>query len=182
MAGHELPPFIDAERIETLVSRLAREIEKDHPDDEPLVVVAAMKGALVFCADLIRKLHVPIELELLQPRSYKGAERGQLIVEGRLDGLRIAGRNVLLVDCVLDSGHTLRALRSEIAQHSPATVRTCVLLRKSVEREAPVEPEYVGMNVEDAFIVGYGLDHANRWRHLPYIAVLPLETRTETTT
>ena len=92
-----------------------------------------------------------------------------------VSALRLTGRDVLLVDCVLDSGRTLAAVREAIGRQRPASLKTCVLVRKRRARDVPIEPEYVGVDVPDVFIVGYGLDHAGHWRHLPYIAALPVE-------
>jgi hypoxanthine phosphoribosyltransferase len=156
-----------------MVQRLAQEIQRDHPPDEPLILVAAMKGAICFCADLMRKLSLPLELELLQPSSYHGTERGELALAGRLDAHRIAGERVLLIDTVLDSGATLGALHRHVRGRGPGGLATCVLVSKRVPRQEPVQVDYVGMEIDDEFIVGYGLDYDNRYRHLPYIAVLP---------
>jgi hypoxanthine phosphoribosyltransferase len=171
----ELSPLISEERIREIVGRLASEVTADHPADETLVMVAAMKGAICFCADLMRQLDLPLELELLQPTSYHGRARGDLTLEGRLDVRLVAGEHVLLVDCVLDSGSTLGALHRHVAARGPASVKTCVLVSKQVQRAADVDPDYVGVEIGDEFIVGYGLDYADHWRHLPYIAVLQPE-------
>jgi hypoxanthine phosphoribosyltransferase len=155
------------------VAELATAIGRDYPAGELLLVVSVMKGALVFLADLIRRLPMPIEMELVEARSYRGAERQERVdVLDDLKALPVAGRHVLLVDCVLDSGHTLAAVRQELAALAPASVRTCVLLRKERPGVIGPEPDYVGLSIPDVFVVGYGLDHANRWRHLPYVAEL----------
>jgi hypoxanthine phosphoribosyltransferase len=174
--------MISEERIREIVERLAREIERDHPPGQTLVLVPAMKGAICFCADLMRKLHMPVELELLQPSSYHGQTRGELSLEGRLDPHRMAGEHVLLLDCVLDSGSTLAAMHRHAIARGPASVKTCVLVNKRVERAHEVQPDYVGVEIEDEFIVGYGLDCADRWRHLPYIALVPENERPEENT
>lgn len=155
------------------VAELAATITRDYPVGELLVVVSVMKGALVFLADLIRQLPMPIEMELVEAKSYRGTEREQSVhVLDDLTALPIAGQHVLLVDCVYDSGHTLAALRRELTALAPASLRTCVLLRKERPDAVGPEPDYVGLGIPDAFVVGYGLDHANRWRHLPYVAEL----------
>jgi len=155
------------------VAELAAAVTRDFPAGEPLVVVSVMKGALVFLADLIRRLPMPIEVELVQARSYRGTERQNRVhVLDDLTALPVAGRHVLLLDCVLDSGHTLAALHGELAAMAPSSLRTCVLLRKTRTDAVGPRPDYVGLDIPDAFIVGYGLDHENRWRHLPYVAEL----------
>ena len=144
----------------------------DHPDDEPLVVVAVMKGAVVFLADLVRNLRMPLEIELLQARSYDGKSRREVELLDDAAELDLRGRHVLLLDTVLDSGHTLSAVRSALLAGGPARLSTCVLLSKRRPRAVDIVPEYVGMEIPDVFVVGYGLDHDNRWRHLPYVAEL----------
>jgi hypoxanthine phosphoribosyltransferase len=174
------PPLrciVAEEDIRARVTELAAAIGRDHPDDEPLLVVAVMKGAVLFLADLVRRLHMPLEIELLQARSYDGAVRRQVQLLSDAAGLELRGRDVLLVDTVLDSGHTLGAVRSALLAGGPARLATCVLLSKRRAREVDVRPEYVGMEIPDVFVVGYGLDHGNRWRHLPYVAELVAEEK-----
>ena len=158
-----------ARRVEELAAAIARDV----PAGEPLAVVAVMKGALVFLADLVRRLPMPIEMELVEAKSYRGARRQERVsILDDVAALPVAGRHVLLVDCVLASGHTLAALRRELTALAPASLRTCVLLRKERADGVAPEPDYVGMSIPDVFVVGYGLDHGNRWRHLPYVAEL----------
>jgi hypoxanthine phosphoribosyltransferase len=177
--GWRIPVFrtiVNEARIRSAVRRLAAAIERDYGPQEPLVVVAVLKGALVFLADLIRRLPMPVEVELVAARSYCGTRR-EARVE-LLDDVRrldLRGKRVLLVDCVLDSGHTLRALQEAVEAEAPASLESCVLLRKARPGRPPVEPKYVGAEIPDVFVVGYGLDLGNRWRHLPYVAELPAE-------
>lgn len=169
-----LPELVSEGDIRKRVGDLAAAIARDHAGGEPLLIVAVMKGALVFLADLIRRLPMPLEIELVSARSYRGAHRQpQVEILDDVGSLQIAGRHVLLLDCVLDSGHTLTALREEITARGPAALKTCVLLSKVRPREVAIEPDYVGLEIPDVFVVGYGLDHGNRWRHLPYVAELP---------
>ncbi len=168
----QLRRIVGEEDIRLRVAELADAISRDHPDDEPLVVVAVLKGAVLFLADLVRHLHMPLEIELLQARSYDGVHRREVQVLDDASGLDLRGRNVLLLDTVLDSGHTLGAVRGALLAGGPARLSTCVLLSKRRPREVDVRPEYVGMEIPDVFVVGYGLDHGNRWRHLPYVAEL----------
>lgn len=171
--------IVGKEAIGARVAGLATLISRNHPDDEPLVVVAVMKGALVFLADLMRNLRMPLEIELLTARSYQGTRRREVQILDDAAELDLRGRQVLLVDTVLDSGHTLAAVRSALLAKEPARLSTCVLLSKRRERDVPIEPEYVGMEIPDVFVVGYGLDHDNRWRHLPYVAELAGAATTE---
>lgn len=167
-------PLVGEAEIHQHVSDLAAAITRDHPEAEPLVIVAIMKGALVLLADLVRHLSMPIEIELVNARSYRGAHRQDRVeVLDDVTPLGLEGKQVLLLDCVLDSGHTLKAVRDAIAQQAPASLKTCVLLSKQRPRSVEIDPEYVGLEIPDVFVVGYGLDYDNRWRHLPYIAELP---------
>jgi len=169
-----LPVVVSEAEVREMVARLSAEIARDHPDDEVLYVVAIMKGALMFLADLVRHLTMPIEIELVNARSYQGTQRqSEVEILDDVASLPIAGRHVLLLDCVLDSGETLAALRRQVSARAPASLKTCVLLSKARERTTDLRPEYVGRTIPDVFVVGYGLDCGNRWRHLPYVAQLP---------
>ncbi len=161
-------------RIAARVRRLAREIAADLGPDFLMVVV--LKGAFVFAADLARALHA----EGARPRvgflvlSSYGAgtcSAGRVNVLGEmLDD--VAGRGVLVVEDILDTGLTLAHARDRLLAHGAAGVRTCVLVDKPARREIPIEADYVGFDVGERFVVGYGIDHAERYRELPYLGVL----------
>jgi hypoxanthine phosphoribosyltransferase len=169
-AGPQFPCIASSEQLRRAVRSLAERIARDHHQEDPVLVLAVLKGAVVFLADLVRDLPIPLEIEFVSARSYRGRAQEEIEIRDDLDALGLQGRDVLLLDCVLDSGRTLTALRREVAARHPATLKTCVLLSKRREREVPIEPEYVGLAIPDVFVVGYGLDHNNRWRHLPYVA------------
>jgi hypoxanthine phosphoribosyltransferase len=176
----ELPVLVSAAQLRQRVMRLSTEIARDYGADEGLCVVAVMKGALVFLADLVRHLPMPLEIELVNARSYRGAQRQKEVkILNDIASLPLSGRHVLLVDCVLDSGQTLAAFHRQIAARAPASLKTCVLLSKSRPRSVDLSPEYVGLEIPNVFVVGYGLDYENRWRHLPYLAKLPKASRPE---
>lgn len=169
-----LPVLVGEAQIREQVARLASAIARDHPEGEALCVVAVMKGAMMFLADLVRHLPMPLEVELVNVRSYRGTHRqDKVAILDDLGSLAVTGRHVLLVDCVLDSGLTLAALRREIGARRPASLKACVLLSKTRRRTVDREADYVGLEIPDVFVVGYGLDHENRWRHLPYVAQVP---------
>lgn len=154
------------------VERVAAEITRVYRGREPLVV-AVLDGSVVFVADLIRRLPIPLRLAFAWARSYGGGtQSGQLTLGGIPGEAEVEGRDVLLVDDILDTGRTLTALRSELAALGAREVRTCVLLDKPTRRAAPCAADHVGFEIEDAFVVGYGLDHAGRYRNLPYLGVL----------
>ncbi len=161
---------VSRKRIQEAVRSLATAVAADHPDESALVIVAVLKGAVIFLADLIRHLPVPTEIEFVKVRSYDGTRRREVAVLDNLGALPVSRRHVLLLDCVLDTGRTLAALQERIHEHRPASLRTCVLLSKRRARDVPVTVDYTGLQIPDVFVVGYGLDHANRWRHLPYVA------------
>jgi len=156
-----------ARRIRT-VSRL---IHRDFAGRE-MVVVALLNGTVMFLADLIRNLSLPLRLDFIGVSSYGlGTESGDLVFtkELRLD---VRGRDVLLVDDILDTGKTLVRVKSKLKALKPRRIKTCVLLNKAARRVEDIEADYVGFEIPDFFVVGYGLDFAERYRNLPFVGVL----------
>jgi hypoxanthine phosphoribosyltransferase len=138
------------------------------------MVVGVLTGCLVFLADLVRRINLPLQIHLVQASSYRGEVTAPGQLRLRLDTLPdLHGRNVLLIDDILDTGHTLGRLVQELHRLGPASVRVAVLLRKEGRQQVECEPDYVGFVIPDAFVVGYGLDYNDEYRHLPHIAVLP---------
>jgi hypoxanthine phosphoribosyltransferase len=165
--------LIPAERIRERVTELARQIQGDYRD-QPVTIVAVLTGSLIFLADLMRHLTLPIRVALIQASSYRGAVTvpGQLHVQADLvPDLR--GRHVLVLDDILDTGRTLAHLVEHLRSLGPASLRVVVLLRKRARQVVAIEPEYCGFDIPDAFVVGYGLDYNDEYRNLPYIGVLP---------
>jgi hypoxanthine phosphoribosyltransferase len=167
--------LIDAGLIERRVGEMAAEIARDCAG-EVVTVVALMDGALFFVADLLRKMDLPIRLVTLSASSYHGgtASSGSLRVAWP-PGLNLAGQTVLLLDDILDTGLTLSEIRAELESHGPRWLRCGVLLSKKRDRVREVAAEYVGFEIEDEFVVGYGMDYDGRFRNLPCIGVLKLE-------
>jgi hypoxanthine phosphoribosyltransferase len=154
------------------VERVAAEVARVYRDDEPLVV-AVLDGSVVFVADLIRRLPIPLRLAFVSAKSYgTGTAGGPLALSGLPGEADVRGRRVLVVDDILDSGRTLQTLARELAARGARDVRTCVLLDKPARRAVPIEADHVGFRIEDVFVVGYGLDHTGRHRNLPHVAVL----------
>jgi hypoxanthine phosphoribosyltransferase len=158
------------------VERVAAEVSGEYQDgarqDEELLVVAVLDGSVVFVADLIRELRVPVRLSFVLARSYgQGTRSGPLALGGLPPAAEVRGRRVLLVDDILDSGRTLRTLRGELLALGAREVRTCVLLDKPARRQVAIEADHVGFVIEDVFVVGFGLDLAGRYRNLPYVGV-----------
>jgi len=140
---------------------------------KPLTVLGVLTGSIVFLSDLIRRMDVALRVGLIQASSYRGATTrpGELTINTELLP-DIKGRDVLLIDDIFDTGHTLKRLLEVIRRYEPRSVRSVVLLRKQGRTQVDVEPDYVCFVIPDAFVVGYGLDYNDDYRHLPYIAVL----------
>ncbi len=159
-------------RISRRLTKLGAEITKTYGRQE-ITVVAIINGAIFFTADLLRQVHSPIRLDCLRVSSYRnqtkstGAPR---ILDTLL--LDVEDRHVLLIDDILDTGKTLSTVVDELRKRKPATIRTCVLLDKKARREVEFESDFVGFNIPDRFVVGYGLDFAERYRNLPSIGIL----------
>ncbi len=165
--------LISAERIRERVDELGAEIATDYAD-RPLVVVGVLTGCLVFLADLIRRLNHPTQIAFLQASSYRGnaTTPGHLVINAELLPT-LTGRDVLLLDDILDTGHTISNLVTHLINKGAASVRTCVLLRKIGRQEVVFEPDYIGFEIPNLFVIGYGLDYNDEFRHLPFIAELP---------
>jgi hypoxanthine phosphoribosyltransferase len=165
--------LIPAERIQARVAELARQIAVDYRD-RPVTIVGVLTGSLMFLADLVRHLDLPLRIGLIQASSYRGAATtpGQLHIHPELVP-DVKGRNVLLLDDILDTGQTLAYLVQHLQSLGTVSLRTAVLLRKQGRQTVSLEPDYCGFDIPNAFVVGYGLDFNDEYRHLPYIAVLP---------
>lgn len=165
--------LIPADRIQRRVAELAGQIAADY-DHRPVTILGVLTGSLMFLADLVRCLDLPLRLGFLQASSYRGATTspGSLHVQPELMP-DVRGRHVLLLDDILDTGQTLAHLIRHLRSLDVASLRTAVLLRKQKPRSLSVEPDYCGFDIPDAFVVGYGLDFNDEYRHLPHIAVLP---------
>ena len=170
-ADPEVEVIFPAEAIAIRLGELAREIAGAGVDS--LMVVAILKGSFVFAADLIRALHgvgLAPEVDFMTLSSYRKARvsSGQVTILRDMD-LDVRGRNVLIIDDVLDSGRTLAFAKDLISARGAKTIRTCVLLDKQVKRAVHVEPDYCAFQCPDTFVVGYGMDVAHRYRELPFV-------------
>ncbi len=168
--------LFSAEEIQARVKQLAMEVEEACRGEE-VTVISIINGAIVFTADLIRRIRLPLRLDCIRASSYGDGTR-PIHAPKIIDSIRLAveGRHVLVVDDILDTGNTLRTVRNEILERSPASVRTCVLLDKKSRRSVDFEADLVGFDIPDEFVVGYGLDFSERYRHLPCIGVLKEES------
>jgi hypoxanthine phosphoribosyltransferase len=180
MASDQQPMrvLIDADQIHRRVAELARQIKDDYRD-QAMTIVGVLTGSLIFLADLVRHLDLPLRIALIQASSYRGATTipGELRVQAELvPDLR--GRHVLLLDDILDTGATLAHLVRQLQELDPASLRIGVLLRKQGRQQIPVTADYCGFDIPDVFVVGYGLDYNDEYRNLPHVAVLPGERGT----
>ncbi len=165
--------LLHADAIQARVKALADEIEAAYPKDEPIHIVCVLKGGFVFMADLVRSMTTRVSLDFIAVSSYGSGTKssGEVRFQKDLD-TSIEDRHVLLVEDIVDTGRTLKYLQQILARRVPRTLRTACLLSKPSRREVDVPVEYIGFTIEDRFVVGYGLDYDEKYRNLPYIAVL----------
>mgnify|MGYP001826779053 CR=1 FL=1 len=169
-----LPAVLISEaEIESRVSELAAEISRDYQDKGDIVLIGVLKGSFIFLADLSRRLSIPRTIEFIAVSSYpdgdvsSGAVRLVMDVRGNIED-----RHVLIVEDIVDTGHTLAYLMELLESHRPASIRSCALVRKAERAEVDVELDYLGFDIPDEWVVGYGLDYAEKHRTLPFIAEL----------
>jgi hypoxanthine phosphoribosyltransferase len=164
--------LISAERIHARVNEMAAEIARAY-EGKPVTVVGILTGCLIFTADLIRRIDLPLRVAFITASSY----RGEATVPGKLE-IRdellpdIAGRHILLLDDILDTGKTLTRVVAHLIDRGAESVKVGVLLRKIGRQEVPFEPDFVGFTIPDKFVIGYGLDFDDEYRHLPFVGVL----------
>ena len=167
--------LFDEGTILARLDQIAADISNDYRDRE-LTVIAILNGSLIFMADLLRRIPLPLKLDCLSVASYHGGlETSGEVIFRQVALPDVQGRDILLLDDILDSGNTLAAIREKLSTAGPRTMRVCVLLQKKKVRSRPVDADYVGFEIEDEFVVGYGLDYMERYRNLPCIGVLRKE-------
>ena len=160
-----LEEVISPSEVAAAVERLAKLINRDYKDKE-LVLVGVLKGSFIFMADLVRHLEIPVKIEFVRASSYGSGTSSKGAVElGGMD-LEIQGQDVIVVEDIIDTGQTLAAIIARMESKGPASIKVCTLLDKPSRRKTDYRPDYVGIKVEDVFLVGYGLDHAENHRHL----------------
>lgn len=170
-------PLFTSEEIQRKIHELGARISADYADRE-LLVIGVLKGALFFMSDLLRSLRISVRMDFMHCTSCsskgKGANPVQMISDLKED---IRDKHVLLVEDIIDSGVTVDYLKKMLLQRGPASLKVCVLLDKADRRQIPIEADYAGFRIPNKYVVGYGLDYKDRYRNLPYIAVLPTEER-----
>jgi hypoxanthine phosphoribosyltransferase len=166
-------PLISSEDIQRRIHSMAAEIERDYPDGEEIHLVGVLKGGFMFMADLVRAMSARVTLDFMAVSSYgKGTKSsGQVRVLKDLDS-SLEARNIIIVEDIVDTGLTLQYLQEILKARAPKTVRTACLLSKPARRLVNVAIDYIGFTIDDQFVVGYGLDYGEKYRNLPYIAVL----------
>ncbi len=164
--------LLSADEIKKIVSELAEKINADFKG-QPTVAIVLLKGSMFFAADLMRELTMPVSLDFMKLSSYGNETNSSGIVKILLDtSVELEGKNLLIIEDIVDSGRTLLKVQNMLKDRSPKCVRICTLLDKPDRREADVYVDYVGSVIPNEFVVGYGLDYAEQYRNLPYIGIL----------
>lgn len=162
--------LLDENQLNEGVEKLAESINS-HYGDKPLTIICILTGSIVLGADLIRKLRMPLRVGVLQTSSYEGTERGELTINSEMM-LDIKDREVLLVDDIFDTGHTLEKVSALVEEYGPTSLKSAVLLLKTGKQLVDYRPEFVAFDIPDEFVVGYGLDYNDEYRNLPFLACL----------
>ncbi len=169
MGGYHLNPLLSRKEIASIVKGLARQISRDYKGRE-LVLVCILKGAFMFLSDLVRQLKIPVQIDFVRLASYgAGMETSRMIEITKDIETPIEGKDVLIIEDIIDSGHTLQFLKERLTLSNPHSVKICALLDKRARREVEIEADYVGKEVENLFVVGYGIDFNETYRDLPGI-------------
>ncbi len=171
--GHQVKILLSEQQIQERVGKMAEQVNRCY-GQRPLTIVGVLTGSVMLLADLIRQLTMPLRVGVVQASSYRGTSRGKLTINSDLMP-DIRGRDVLLVDDIFDTGHTLVEVKTLVSDLGPTSVRSAVLLRKKDRQAVSAEPDFVGFDIPDEFVVGYGLDYHDAFRNLPYVATLEPE-------
>jgi hypoxanthine phosphoribosyltransferase len=179
MEGYRLNPLLSQEQIASIVQHLADQISKDYGGKE-LVLVCILKGAFMFLSDLVRNLKVPVKIDFVRLASYGSGMKTRGIIEITKDvEIPIEGKDVLIIEDIIDSGRTLQFLKDRLSLANPHSVKICALLDKKARREVEMEADYLGTEVDDVFIVGYGIDFNEDYRYLPEVCYVTSDDRTK---
>ena len=174
--------LVSEAELDATVSRLAAQIDADYKgSDKKLVLLCILKGSIVFMGDLMKKLTVPVEIDCMKVSSYGSGTTSSGSVKIHLDVTRpdLSDCDFLIIEDIIDSGYTLSYLTDYLKLRGARSVKTCALLDKPARRKVQFTPDYVGLEIPDEFVVGYGLDYDERFRALPYIGILKPEIYTE---
>ncbi|MBO7304462.1 MAG: hypoxanthine phosphoribosyltransferase [Clostridia bacterium] len=173
--------LITEKELDEVTARIAAEIDRDYADGKKLVLVCILKGSLMFMSDLMKKITVPLEIDCMRVSSYGCGTTSSGAINIILDLIRpdLAECDLLIIEDIIDSGSTLSYLTRYLVNKGARSVRTCTLLDKPSRRKVQFVPDYVGIEIPDEFVVGYGLDYAENYRALPYVGVLKPEIYSE---
>jgi len=174
--GHKLTPFITAEQIAERVAQLGKDVTASYEGSDPLVCICVLKGAFLFYSDVIRKIGRDIEVDFVRLASYgTGTSRGEDIVFSKDLEISIEGKDVLVIEDIVDTGHSMDFLLHVLRRRNPKSLKICALIDKHERREKDITVDFPGFKLNDGFIVGYGLDYSERYRELDGIYELSTE-------
>lgn len=172
--ANKIETLISKEQLATRVAELAKQIEKDYQGKD-LICIGLLKGSVVFMTDLIKNIDLELAIDFMKVSSYGGGTDSTGVVKILKDvDEEVTGRDVLLIEDIVDTGLTIANVKEFMAKKKPNSVKVCTLLDKPSRRKIDVKAEYVGFEIPDAFVIGYGLDYAERYRNLPYVGILTL--------
>ena len=170
--------LFDEKTIQNRIREMGAELSKVFADETP-VMICILRGAVTFLSDLMRYTAIPLEIDFLSISSYGNSSKSSGIVQIRKDiDIEIKGRHVIIIEDIVDSGLSLNYLKEYLFKQEPKSITTCVLLSKPSAHKVEVQIDYLGFEIEDEFVVGYGLDYAEKFRNLPYIGILKKEVYT----
>ena len=166
--------LVTEQQIDEITTRLAAEITEDYKDSKKLVLVCILKGSVMFTAELMKKIPLHVEVEFMKVSSYGSATVSSGVLNIHLDMKRkdLSDADFLVIEDIIDSGNTLYRLVKYLRERGANSVKTCTLLDKKERREVDFTPDYIGCDIPDEFVVGFGLDYDEKYRNLPYVAVL----------
>lgn len=167
--------LVSEEELEQITTKLAKQITNDYKNsNKKLVILTILKGSFVFSADLVRKIDLPMEFEFMKVSSYGGdtVSSGNLKISLDISRKDLADLDILIIEDIIDSGFTLSNLREYLLERGATSIKICTLLDKPSRRKLPLKADYVGAVIPDEFVVGYGLDYDEKYRHLRYVGVL----------
>ena len=170
--------MITEEELALITKKLGKQITEDYKDsDKPIICIIILKGSLIFAADLIRNIDLPLEIEFMKVSSYGAGTKNSGEIKIHLDLMRenLEQYNLIVIEDIVDSGRTLARLTQLLSNRNANSVKTCTLLDKPSRREVEFVPDYCGMTIPDEFVIGYGLDYDEKFRNLPYVGVLKPE-------
>ena len=169
--------LISTEALQGLVAAMAERLDAAYAGTPRCLVLVALEGARYFAGDLLSQVNFPVEVAYIKASSYHGTRSTGTVQLANHEALAqtLAGRDILIIDDIYDTGRTLAALLAWVRQHGPRSVKTCVLLEKDIPHAETVDIDFLGTTVEDIFVIGYGLDHNHRYRELPFVAELATE-------